>query len=224
MSDLTENIQDVTIGIRFNRSFRVKDVLGAFTDQLVYEKTSPLNGYFDEQNQDGKEMRLISQKGSYLRLNTDDIIFKHVCEKSFDKEMKFIEKYCDFITKVLKDYKVGNINRIGIIFTHHIKDDAKKFNEIIKGLTGNHISDTQDFSLSFSKKLATTDGSIKKGVKDYKNVIYLFKKLEKDKMGIGLDCQKYFMPPLEKAEDLDYKSFLGESENTLGKHFMKIYP
>lgn len=218
--DLINNITDITIGIRFNRSFKIKDILGAITDQLVYNEESPLNNYFENQKQDNGEMILINKNGSYLRLNTDDIILKHIVKNNnFIQETSFIKKYCKFILKTLTTNKINNINRIGIIFTHQIENNEKKFNKIIEDVTNQNISDAHDFSLSFSKKLATHQGQIKKGVQDYKNVIYSFKKSGNKSLTISLDYQNYFIPSFEDTADLKTDDFFVESEKYLKEDF-----
>ena len=103
MNDLSNKIVDITIGVRFQRSFRIQDVLGVITDELLHDENSPLNtDYFPKRNQNLSEMILMNEKGSYLRVNTDDIIFKHVLEESFNKEFDFMIKYLSYINKLLK--------------------------------------------------------------------------------------------------------------------------
>jgi hypothetical protein len=225
MTNLTEKITDITIGIRFQRSFRIKDVLGAITDKLVYFENSPLNEYFERQTQNGSEMILTNEKGSYLRVNTDDIIFKHVIEKSIDEELEFLKNYLKYIKNIIKKYNITNVVRIGIIYNHTIKENQKKFTSAISSLTNNQLDDVDDFSISFSKKISATSGVIKKGVNDYQNVIYLFRKISDQDLAIGLDFQKYFAPPLDEIEDKDFEDFLSTSkqylENTFYNNFLE---
>jgi len=219
MTNLNNKIIDITIGIRFQRSFRIKDVLGAITDKLVYSESSPLNEYFERQTQNNSEMILTNEQGSYLRVNTDDIILKHVIEKDIDKELKFLAKYLKYIKKIIKKYNITGINRVGIIYNHKIESNQKKFTNAISGITNSQFSDVDDFSLSFSKKLSATSGVIKKGVNDYKNVIYLFRKISKTELAIGLDYQKYFLPPLDGIEDKDFENFINDSKQYLESTF-----
>lgn len=225
MKNLTEKITDITIGIRFQRSFRIKDVLGAITDKLVYFEDSPLNEYFERQTQNGSEMILTNEKGSYLRVNTDDIIFKHVVEKSIDKELEFLKEYLKYIKSIIKKYNITNVARIGIIYNHTVEEDQKKFTDAISSLTNNQLNDVDDFSISFSKKISATSGVIQKGVNDYQNVIYLFRKVYDKSLAIGLDFQKYFSPPLEEIEDKNFEDFLNTSkqylENTFYNNFLE---
>ena len=219
MTNLNNKIVDITIGIRFQRSFRIKDVLGAITDKLVYSESSPLNEYFERQTQNNSEMILTNEQGSYLRVNTDDVIFKHVIEKNIDKELIFLAEYLKYIKKIIKKYNITGINRIGIIYNHKIESDQKKFINAISAITNSQFNDVDDFSLSFSKKLSATSGVIKKGVNDYKNVIYLFRKISKTDLLIGLDYQKYFLPPLDDIEEKDFEDFISNSKQYLENTF-----
>ena len=228
MENLTNNITDITIGIRFQRSFRIQDILGAITDKLLYDESSPLDtDYFPKRNQNISEMILLNEKKSYLRVNTDDIVFKHVISKNFDQEFKFIEKYLKYIKKLLGKYNIINITRIGIIYNHEIENDQSKFINAIETITNNDIHDVNDFSFSFSKKLPVIGGVVKKDVNDYKNVVYLFRKISGKNLVLGLDFQKYFDPPLENLEDNLCEKFLNDSKqyllDTFYTNFLNTY-
>ncbi len=214
---LKNKIIDITIGVRFQRSFRIKDVLGAITDNLVYSEKSPLNEYFDQQTQSNSEMTLTNEKGSYLRINTDDIVFKHVFEKSknIEKEFEFLNKYLKYIKNIIEKYNIAGVRRIGIIYNHKIESDQKKFISAIKSITNSQFSDVDDFSLSFLKKLSEKNGALKKDVNDYENVIYLFRKISSEELAIGLDFQKYFLPPIEDIENKDFEDFIDDSKKYL---------
>ena len=139
--------------------------------------------------------------------------------------MRFLAEHLKYIKKIIKKYNITGINRIGIIYNHKIESDQKKFINAISTITNNNFSNIDDFSLSFSKKESATSGVIKKGVNDYKNVIYLFRKISDKELVIGLDYQKYFLPPLDDIEDKDFEDFISNSkqylENTFYPNFLE---
>ena len=220
MDDTTNKITNITVGIRFQRSFRVQDVLGAITDKLLHDESSPLDiNYFPRRDQNLSEMTLKNKNGSYLKVNTDDIIFKHVIDENFDQDFIFIKKYLKYIRKLLKKYNIIDITRIGIVYNHEIKNDQNKFIDAIKTITNNQLTDVDDFSFSFSKKLPDNEGIINKNVYDHKNIIYLFKKISDEVLSLSLDYQKYFDPPLEDLEEELYEKFLNDSKFFLKDKF-----
>jgi len=46
MDDLKNNIIGLTVGIRFNRSFRIPDVSGDIIDNILYSDKSPFGTKF----------------------------------------------------------------------------------------------------------------------------------------------------------------------------------
>lgn len=219
MCNLISNITDITIGIRISRSFRIKDILGAITDKIIYKEDSPLHDYFYDIIQNNIEMVLKKQNNSYLRITTDDLIFKHVLSEDVEKEIEFIEKSINYLLGILKSYKIASIRRIGIIYNHEITNQNVKFQKIIEDLTNKEISEASDFSFSFSKKVAENEALVKKDVNDYKNVIYMFKKLDENRLAFALDYQKYYVPPMDDIEKQDLKNFLQSSKSYLENTF-----
>ena len=89
MDDLKNNIIGLTVGIRFNRSFRIPDVSGDIIDNVLYSDKSPFGTKFfpKVQENSNREKTLFNpQSSEYLRINTDDVILGIAVDNDFDKK------------------------------------------------------------------------------------------------------------------------------------------
>ena len=200
MEDLKNNIIGITIGIRFNRSFRIPDISGDIIDNILYSDKSPFStSYFPKvQENSNREKTLFNPKTSeYFRINTDDLILGIEIENDFDKKFKWLKDdvLSYFKNELFKIYEIKNIRRLGIIFSHKIGKN-KKLSQVITSFTENEVSDADNISFSFSKKAPSTEALIRKGVSDYKNRIYNFQEL-KEAVYADLDYQYYYEPAIE---------------------------
>lgn len=213
-------ITNITLWIRFDRCFRINDVLWAITDDIVYNEDSPFKDMFQHQNQNQREMLLEDLKGRYyMRINTDDIILWYdLLEKeNLNSILIKFKKFYEYYKKLFNKYKIDNIKRVWIIFTHEINNNWDFFNETSSKLTKNKILKANNFSVSFSNKIQNDNWKLKSWVEDYDNVIYLFQKIKKDTILLNLDYQRYFIPSidLENIDELKFDEFIFVSSKYL---------
>ena len=224
MDDLKDNIIGITLGIRFNRSFRVPDISGDIIDDVLYSDKTPFGTSFfpKVQENSSREKTLFNLETSeYLRINTDDLILGIGVEKDFEKKFNWIKNDVlpYFQNELFKSYEIKNIRRLGIIFSHKIGKD-KKLREAVAAFTENEVSDADNISVSFSKKASTAEALFRKGVDDYKNRIYNFQEL-KEVVYADLDYQYYYEPAIEDLRECFTDKILDEAENFLKNNFYK---
>lgn len=224
MEDLKNNIIGITIGIRFNRSFRIPDISGDIIDNILYSDKSPFNtSYFPKvQENSNREKTLFNPKTSeYLRINTDDLILGTEIENDFDKKFKWLKDDVlpYFQNELFKVYEIKNIRRLGIIFSHKIGKN-KKLSEVITSFTENEVSEADNISFSFSKKAPATEALFRKGVNDYKNRIYNFQEL-KEAVYADLDYQYYYEPAIEDLRECFTGKILDDAKSFLEDNFYK---
>ncbi len=218
MGNLEKNIIGITIGIRFARSFRIPDISGNIIDDILYSEKTPFGVKFfpKVQENSNREKTLYNPKTSeYLRINTDDLILGIEIDNDFQKKFDWLKTdVLNYFKKTLfQEYRIQNIRRVGIIFSHKISKD-KKLSEAVSLITGKALNDADNVSVSFSKKLVATEALYRKGVNDYKNTIYNFGEI-KEAIYSALDYQYYYEPAIEDLRDCfvdkifdDAKSFL----------------
>lgn len=224
MDDLKNNIIGITLGIRFNRSFRIPDISGDIIDNVLYSEKTPFGTSFFPKIQENsnREKTLFNPKTSeYLRINTDDLILGVEVKNDFDEKFDWIKNdiLLYFQNELFKTYKIKNIRRLGIIFFHKIGKN-KKLTESISSFTENEVSDADNISVSFSKKASATESFFRKGVSDYKNRIYNFQEL-KEAVYTDLDYQYYYEPAIEDLRECFTDKILDEAKNFLENNFYK---
>ncbi len=217
-------IKNITLWIRFDRCFRINDVLWAITDDLLYNESSPFKDMFKYQNQGQREMILEDNKGKYyMRINTDDIILWYdlLETENLNSVLVRFKKFYEYYKKLFNKYKIDNIKRVWIVFNHEIENNWIFFDEISSKLTRNQIKQTNSFSVTFSDKIEITEWKIKSWIEDYDNVIYLIQKVKNETILLNLDYQRYFIPSinLETIDELKFDEFI----STSSKYLKDIY-
>lgn len=219
--DLKNKVIGITLGIRFNRSFRVSDISGEIIDDILYNSKSPFGADFFPRIQEGRREKVLfnPQTTEYFRINTDDIIIGlEVKDGNFDQRFSFlVNDVLNYLKDLLfKNYGLKNIRRVGVIFSHKI-DRTDLLGSSVKALTKDKIGQVDNINISFSKKLAATESLYRKGVHDYKNTIYNLTEVDSSILA-ELDYQYYYNPPIEDLRECfvdkvieDAKSFLDGS-------------
>lgn len=215
--NIKEKMIGVVVGIRFKRSFRVPDISGEIIDDILYSDKSPFDSKFFPQVQEGARERILvnDETTEYLRINRDDIILGLVIEDNFDERFNWIkEEVLPYFKDVLfKKYGIKNIIRIGIIFSHKLKQDSI-LNTAVKLVTKESIEGVENINISFSKKLSSIEALYRKGVDDYKNSIYNFTE-KGDELLAELDYQYYYNPPIEDLRECFTENVLDDAKTFL---------
>lgn len=220
---MKDDLKFITVGIRYLRSFRITDISGAIIDSILHDSDSPFSKdyfpYVDENSV--RDKTLFNDDNEYLRITTDDLIFRLAVGKDMlTKHQQIKEKIIKYIEKILLQYEINNIKRIGIIFTHQARDNSEKYTKLIESYTNNEIKDPESISLTFTKKNYDIKGIINKGVNNYQNQIYSFTKVDKS-FSYQLDFQYYFDPVVEDIRDCSTDKILDESKRFLESEFYK---
>jgi hypothetical protein len=225
----SNNIKNIMFGVRFRRNFAVRDIIGQMTENLIRPIDSPLGKTLDYFTQTSNELVLSNKENpeNFLRLNTDDLIFSlPVKSGQFEECFKQIKQIFTYSTDLLFDnYNIRNVQRIGIVFDHLKEGDDDIATSTVKLLTNNEFNDVNTFDFSFSKKMPMTGGSLRKGVDDYINLIFLFKKNNSQSMQLSLDYQRFYIPEHQEIGIEEKNSFLSvfdSARSYLDERYYKI--
>lgn len=228
MANLKNNITGIKLGIRFNRSFRIPDISGDIIDNILYNDKTPFGTDFFPgiQEKTNREKILLhsDKEGNvdrYLRINTDDLIFAFEINNNFEEKYDWLKDkvLTYFKNELFLTYKIKNIRRLGIIFSHKIGKN-KKLSDTVVSFTEKEISDADNISFSFSKKALDREAFCKRGVNDYKNRIYNFKEL-KEAIYADLDYQYYYEPAVEDLRECFADKILEGAKSFLENNFYK---
>lgn len=225
MEIVRDNISQFTIGIRFEKSFRVSDITGHIFDVVLHDRSTPFGTEFFPQYQAfGSHDRMLvnSDRGYYLRVTTSDIIFQYSISSTDDleKELRWFRNDATafIVDKILGDNRITNIMRIGFMTTHIINGENVG-GHVLEKLTAADIKTADQFTLRFGNKDTTVDGMIKKGVNDYINKITTIKQISDTQYDVTLDFQYYFLPSLETLKGWDFSAFFDRAMHTLDEKF-----
>jgi hypothetical protein len=221
MTDFKDDIFALTLGIRYKRSFRIPDISGEIIDDILYSDKTPFGvDYFPTvQGISDREKTLYNPNTSeYLRVNTDDLIVGLVVGGDFEDKFVWLQtEVLDYLKYLFLKYGIKNIFRLGIVFSHKIKEN-KKLDEAISLLTGNAIVNAENIVISFTQKAPADEGLFRKGVRDYKNRIYNFREV-KGTVNADLDYQYYYEPASEHLSDCFTKEILADAKSFLEKYY-----
>ncbi len=226
IKDIDNHLIGIAIGIRYRANFSIEDQLGKIVDQILYNKNSSFDStIFPLVQNNVSDKTLFNEKtGDSLLINNSNLILEINFGGSFEKKdyATIIENFNkELIEGVLKNYKVTEINRTGIIkrYLFQVEDLAKSF---INKTIGNTIDGINDINLRFSKKFPVQESLIKKDVYDYHNAIFnIIKKADRNEIFMAIDYQKYFEPFLSSASQIDFLEFSKVVDRFNTGHFVE---
>lgn len=224
-----EKIIQLICGIRFEKSFRIGDIIGQIFDTVLHDKTTPFGTDFFPQYQElsTQERSLVNyEKGYNLRINSSDIIFQYSLHSSIKTQSEEINWFTNdainfIIDKIIYANRIKDIKRFGFMISHTINGENLGGN-VLNQLTSGETSNVDQFTLRFGNKDITAEGLIKSGVNDYVNRITTIKQIGETEFSIILDYQYHFLPELNNIKDWNTNNFFDKALNNLDKKFYKM--
>lgn len=222
---MLNKVTKIILGIRYAKTFRIPDIDGQISDDILYGDKTPFGpDYFPQTTESANGDRLLFKKDSdnnldnFLRINTDDLIFSTKVE-NFDSSFDtMLSRYLPFlIDNVFCKYNIKKIRRVGIIFSHELPTTTK-LDQIVKDFSKNKVTNPNSVRLNFTEKLAVTESQYKKGVDDFKNTIYSIAKTD-DALFADLDYQHHFSPDIEDIRDAGVDKIAKEAKSFLVNNF-----
>lgn len=215
-------IQKIVLGIRYSKSFRIPDIDGEISDEILYGDGTPFGPAFFPSTSEGVggERTLYDEanEANFIRIHTEDIILS-IKVSDFDADFKKLkDTYLPFLTeKVFRKFDIKNIYRIGVIYDHKLQpSDAMA--TLVTNSTNNAVRTPANIRFGFSEKLAVAEGQLKKGVNDWRNTIYTLVQSEESLLA-RLDYQHLFKPQVEDIRDAEPARILEESKAFLAANF-----
>lgn len=224
-----EKIFQLTSGIRYEKSFRISDIIGHIFDVVLHDKSTPFGtDFFPRYEEIGSQDRwlLNAEKGYYMRLTTSDLIFQYTLHSSLEGQEKeinwFIKDALQFIIdKIFHETRIINIMRFGFMITHLIEGENLGGN-VLNQLTSGEIKNADQFTIRFGNKDLTADGLIKKGVNDFVNRLTTIKQIGETKYDVTLDYQYHFLPELKDLEEWPIQNFFDRAFSHLDNKFYSM--
>jgi hypothetical protein len=222
-------LKKLVFGIRFEKTFRILDIMGHTIDTILHDKSSPFSTvFFPSLEELGSQDRILinREKGHFLRLTPSDIIFNYSLQSNDNKIEKEINWFQNdalefIIDKLIKNNKVKDIMRIGIMFMHEI--EAENIGgKVISKLINKEKFNADQFTLSYGNKDKTIEGLVKKGVDDYINKITIIKQISDNNYDFTLDYQYHFSPYLDYLTEWNNITFFDRAYTYLNDQFYSM--
>jgi hypothetical protein len=217
----------VTVGIRFQKLFRISDIIGSLFDIVLHDPSTPFGTtFFPNFHEFGPHDRMLYslENSRSLRINTSDIIFQYTftTPETRQEELDWFKNHAlnFIINELVKKNQITNIQRFGYMMTH-ICEPNNVGGKVMSLLTNGEQDTADQFTLRFGSKSATPLGKLKSGVSDYINSINTIKQISPTHYDFTLDYQYYFSPEIRTFEDWNIQEFFRFAENNLKE---KFYP
>jgi len=212
IQDLNDSLVGIAIGIRFRANFSIEDKLGEIVDKILYNKNSYFNpSVFPTVYNNVNEKTLINEiTNDHMLINNSNIIL----EINFGPKFKLadqdeiLKRFDDEIIQgIVKDFKISQINRLGLI-KRYLFNDKSLGESFIKKTIGQNLDGVKDINLRFSKKFPVPESMVKKDIYDWHNAIFnVIKKSDQEELFMSIDYQKYFEPFLPSAHEVKFSLF-----------------
>lgn len=225
-------VERIAFGVRFQPHFEIIDHAGEIVDRILRSSGSPFGpSFFPISERDPGEHRLFNPETmDRLRLNQSDAILEMKVDTRKTSDIETLGKhFSTFILERLRQVMhLSDINRYGVLF--RLEECHSALQETpIEHFIQRDFRDARSLSLRFTKRLPVLEALAKRGVDDYRNVIYTLKQTEEGEVSIWVDYQEYFKPELDAKEfaQKPYEDFvsrgieylLGDFQNWLNKLF-----
>jgi len=225
IDNLDDYLISLAIGVRYRANFSIEDQLGRIADQILYSKQSFFKPQcFPNVYTNVNEKILVNEKTKdHLIINNSNIILEinfgeYFQASDFDV---IVNKFnSDIILGIMKDFRITEINRVGLI-KRYLFDIEDLSNNFIKKTIGATLEGINDINLRFSKKLPEYKAFINKDVNDYFNAIFnVIKRADKKELFVSVDFQKYFDPFLNRSSEIEFEKFYEKALSFNNKIFL----
>jgi len=196
-------IATIAYGVRFTPLFGMMDKAGSIIDMILRTSGTPYGPkkFFSVRSNQVERALVNDKTNEYLRFTDRDIILElKINSRKLNDIYNHAVNFENFVLKPIHNLvKLDKIQRYGILFKLS-ECNSQLVKTPIQHFLAPDIDNANSLSLSFTKKLPVLEAQVKKGVSDYRNVIYIAQQSEKGEVTLSIDYQKYYIPPLEYEE------------------------
>jgi len=227
MENYESKIKKITLGIRFERAYRLLDNWGVIVDNLLNVEES----FFDESffpqitsKNDFEKMLINSNTDDYLKITPHDLIFSYNFRNSdgFQEKFKWFQKVVkkEIIENIIEKFSLENFKRVGLVFEHYF-DTNSEIEKIVNTLFNTDIIEPKDIRFS-ARTPANIQIMLDKSKTDYINRIFTIANDDKDNNIISFDYQYYFEPKIKDFSLFNMDKFFKASITSLNQSIYSL--
>lgn len=196
-------IEKVAFGVRYTPQYRVRDNMGTLIDRILRSDQFGPDTFPRSEAGPHQHVLLNPGNGDRLVISQADVLLDiELRTESLNDVEEMAHAFDSIIIKQLKDVcKVSDAFRFGLLVrfeelhSHSYECPVERYAD--KALVDVSV---KTLNLQFSYNLPTPAGFSKRGVEDYRNVIYSMNQEEPDRFSLAVDYQHYFDPILSAQE------------------------
>ncbi len=207
-------IDKISFGIRFGPSYKIGDNIGSIVDAILRGKGTsfgPKVFPMSQARHHGHRLLNPETADQLIISERELILIKGLKTRGIDEVVHLSRQFVQNIVSPVKNLgKIRDIHRYGMLF-----ELAECATQLEQSLTKRYLAaecpNARSLTLQFNHRLSTDEAHFRKGVDDYKNILYILQQDEDGASRISIDYQEYFQPALD-PEDWKKKSFENFSE------------
>jgi hypothetical protein len=207
-------VEQIAFGIRFQPRYEVVDHVGTVIDRILRSTGTPFGPeVFPYSEREAGQHRLINPTtGDQLTLTHSDAVLEMKVDSRKTSDIELLaDGYATFVLDgLLEVVKLRDIVRYGVLFK--LQECRSAVRETpVEHFLQRDFQDAHSMSLRFTRRLGVEEALIRKGVNDFRNIIYTVKQNEEGEVKIWVDYQEIFEPELDAKEwaQKPFKKFVG---------------
>lgn len=196
-------IKGVAFGVRYAPQYRVRDNLGIIIDNILRSDQFGPDTFPESELESNQHTLLNPANGDRLTIaQADALLDINLKTKLLSDVREMSRLFNSIVIKQLKDvcnvsgaFRFGLLVRFEELNSYSYECPVERYAD--KGLVN---APAKTLNLRCSYNLPTPEGFSKRGVEDYRNVIYIMNQEEPDRFSLAVDYQHYFRPTLDAQE------------------------
>jgi hypothetical protein len=195
-------IEKLVLGVRYEPQWGLTDRLGAVIDAVLRQTGSPFDlDRFPVSQRSRSEHRLVNEGDESLRINQQDTILEvRLGTRDLRAAQQIATDFDSFVLRPLREIaKLKMVHRLGLVLqTVDVRGAVAK--SPISKYIGPEFPNVTEMAMRFVRRIAAEEALVKKGVQDYRKVLYLMREQEDGRVTFSIDNQYYYEPALDGAE------------------------
>lgn len=200
-------ISKTVFGIRFGPLWKIGGVLGAIVDDVLRADDTPFGPLTFPLSEEGPTThRLFHPKTlDFLTLTERDIVLSMSNKSTLEQVEQLADQFATYVLGPIRRHMaLRMVSRYGMLL--EFANCAEHLKTSLMNQYLGEDADARDIVLRYSRRLPTEDAQYRKGVNDYRNLIYTLVQDQNNAAAISLDYQLYLDPALD-TEDWKRKPF-----------------
>jgi hypothetical protein len=191
----------VAFGVRYEPQWRIIDSIGEVIDTVLRTDGTPFGPevFPTSQSESSGHVLLNGETHNVLRIDQQEVVLEWTFDtRNLDEVSELAAQFQKLVIEPLRDEAgLANIVRYGMLFRPE-RQTSPKNPPLQKYLSSEFAAASlTSLAMRFTRRIASEEAMWRKGVEDYRNLIYTAEESEKGEVQLTLDYQEIFKPMLD---------------------------